>query len=307
MSDEERDTVPERRAQNQFDFLKYFPLIALAVCTALCVIFMRIPFLSIFYLAPLGCAVMLYGSYLVPFIAAAAVHAAVCLITGTFAPNDILYMTAMFFVFAWMIGGKALRTLYRFFITAAAGTIGFFVIINPADSFNVLYEQIVTELAPGASVSGLMEMVNNVLLRGGALVSMCLMYLANRQLALTAAWIVKRRRNDRKLTDFFAPAGLIWVLSGAIATILLSVLSGIVILEIIAWNVFIICAIIYLAQGAGILLHIIAKRSSAFRTGILVLAVALLISPFSLIAVAAMLILGIAENWVPIRTAKKTL
>jgi len=285
-----------------------FELVTIVVCAALCILFMRIPFLSMLHLAPLGCAIiMLYNrvktpnSYIIVFAAAISAHIIICAVTNTFFPLDILYIAGMFFIFSWMMGGRSVRGLYRFFITVIAGTIGYFVITSQNESLNMLFEQIIAELAPGISVSDFMETVNIVLYRGGALVSMCLMLFVNRQLASAAAWIIVRQRINRKLTEFFAPQGIIWVLSGAIATIMLALLFGIVILEIIAWNVLIICVIIYLAQGAGILMHILTKRSSAFKMGAAVLAVILILSPFSIMAVAAMLILGIAENWIPIR------
>jgi len=307
MSDESGNTPSrtEQRAPVFFNISK-FALIAVLVCSVLCVIFMRTPVLSMFYLMPLGCAVILSGSYWIAFIAAAAVNIIVCAFTNALSPVDIAYISGMFLVFSWMIGGKVPRGLYRFFIMVIAGTVSFFVVVNPNDSFAVLFEMLVTELAPGVPSAEFMEAVNGILIRGGALVSMCFMFFVNRYLAITAAWLIKRQRNDRRLTEFFAPSGLIWVLSGAIATILLSVLFKFQIIEIIAWNVFIICAIIYLAQGAGILMHMLTKRSSAFRMGAGLLAFVLILSPLSVIAVAAMLILGIAENWVPIRLAKKT-
>ena len=106
--------------------------------------------------------------------------------------------------------------------------------------------------------------------------------------------------------EFFAPPVTIWGLSGALVVILLTRMFRIQVLEILAWNILVICAIIFFAQGAGIFLHFLARRSYILRFVFIVLVVMAILSPFlNMIAVTAILILGIAENWLPLRAPKK--
>jgi hypothetical protein len=75
-------------------------------------------------------------------------------------------------------------------------------------------------------------------------------------------------------------------------------------LEIGAWNILTLCAILYLAQGAGILLYFLGRLAMPpflrFLTHFLIILV--LFSPkINVFALGALAFLGIAENWVPFR------
>jgi uncharacterized protein YybS (DUF2232 family) len=106
--------------------------------------------------------------------------------------------------------------------------------------------------------------------------------------------------------EFFAPPVTIWGLSGALVVILLTRMFRVQVLEILAWNILVICAIIFFAQGAGIFLHFLARRGYVFRLISVVLVIIAILSPvLNMIAVSAILILGIAENWLLLRAPKK--
>jgi uncharacterized protein YybS (DUF2232 family) len=136
-------------------------------------------------------------------------------------------------------------------------------------------------------------------MRGGALVTVFFLFFINRQVTITAVWILKKQRNGRVLSSFFVPPNTIWVLSCSLAAVLLTKLLKIEILEIIAWNVLSVCAILFLAQGAGIVSYLLARRSSGFRFAAGILIVLVIISPgLNIIVLAALLLLGISENWV---------
>jgi len=286
-----------------------YALITIIVCTALSMFFMRTGFLSFFYLVPLGYAVIVSGSYWYTFIAAALANIVICIFSVVLSSGnsanmwiDILYLTSMFLMYTWIVGGKNIRTAYRIIIASAAGAVFFLFMVFKMDSvFFILFTEVAQELFPGLAAMDFMETTRGVLFRGGALVSMMFLFFVNRQLAISAAWLIKRQRNDLGLTGFFAPYGAIWVFTGALATIIISGMFAIEILEILAWNVFIICAIIYLAQGAGILMHLLAKKSSAFKVCSIIFLIVLLLSPLTIIVIAALLLLGIIENWRPFR------
>ena len=69
-------------------------------------------------------------------------------------------------------------------------------------------------------------------------------------------------------------------------------------------NVFIICVIIFLAQGGGILTYWMSLRTNVLRLIISVLMIVVLFSPLNSFAVAALILLGIIDNWRPFRIAK---
>jgi hypothetical protein len=216
---------------------------------------------------------------------------------------DILYLTVMLFVFSWVIGGANLRTAYRMIIASCAGAVLFLIIINrPGSDFLLIFTRIAEGMTPGLVN---FDLARSILLRGGVLASMLFIFFINRQLAFFAVSLILRQKKSGTLAAFYAPHNAIWVLSGSLVTIILTRLVRVEILEIIAWNVFIICVLIFLAQGCGIMMHILSQRTSAFRIAVNILFIVVLLSPLGTIAVTALILLGITENWRPIRLGAK--
>ena len=311
------------------------PLVLMLVCAFLSVVFIRLGFLSLFFLAPLGYAVLACNSVWLPFFSTAAVNSGCLIIIRLFSRNspgsygnmlpEILYFLTLFLGFAWIMGDGRLRTAYRFVLACAAGTLMFLVYIN---SPNSVFYAVLRDLAemsasvfanPSVAEAGrsvpqqmmtperVLEMVDFILLRGGALASTALMFFINRRVSLNAVSFVKRQGRDQGLAAFFAPSFTIWAMTGSLAVILLTRMFRVEILEIMAWNVFVICAIIFFAQGAGILMYVLARRASfAVRIFVSVLVVAAILSPvLNMFVIPAIIILGIVENWLPLRAPKQ--
>jgi hypothetical protein len=80
-----------------------------------------------------------------------------------------------------------------------------------------------------------------------------------------------------------------------------------VFLEIAAWNVLVLSASLFLAQGIGIVMFFLSRRrlSTLMRFCLGVLAVIIAVSPpLNLAVLGALVILGIMENWLPLRRLK---
>ena len=284
-------------------------LITVLVCVTVSVIIMRTGFLTMFYLAPLGYAVMATGSFLFTFTAAAAVNLIVIIITNISLMGnslsilmDIMYLCALIFLFTWAVGGKKIRTAFRIILASSVCTIVFiFIILRLGGQFYAFSMEVANELLPGLVTMEMLEITRAILLRGGALISMFLMFVINRQIAGGVLWLIKKQRYGRSLVEFFAPVNTIWFFSGALATVIIASMSGIEALEIAAWNVFVICVIILMAQGIGILSHFLAGKSHVFRLCSTILVIAMLFSPLAVIIAAAILVLGIVEIWRPLR------
>ena len=322
--------IEDLRAQDT-DVQKKSKLIVIIVCAILSVVFTRLGFFSLLFLAPVGYAVLVCNSLWLASLAAASLNAALLIIMRLFSGGspgnislEILYYTALFIGFAWVMGGSILRGAYRFVLASAAVTVVFLIYINSSGSpfFSSLNEmsQILTQVLNSDNVDPanrsllqqiitperVQETVRSFILRGGALLSVSFVFFINRQISISAVSIIKRQRKERGLMEFFAPPVTIWGLSGALVVILLTRMFRIQVLEILAWNILVICAIIFFAQGAGIFLHFLARRSYILRFVFIVLVVMAILSPFlNMIAVTAILILGIAENWLPLRAPKK--
>jgi hypothetical protein len=167
--------------------------------------------------------------------------------------------------------------------------------------------------------------------RGGAVVSCFLLFFISRSLSDFLVRIFRRRKLRRMAVSgtvvpdtvqgttvqgttvpgialFHAPPEAIWVLSAGLALVLLSRFFKIGFIETAAWNILVICSMIFLTQGAGIVLFGMARRGippvSRFLLNILV--VVIIFSPgINAFALGVLLLLGIAENWLPLRVVKQ--
>jgi hypothetical protein len=306
--------------------LRTAPVVTVIICACISVFFIRTGFFSLFYLAPLGYAVMASGSLWLTFSAAAVINTVVSVVSRLIAGNavplwlEVFYFSTMFLGFIWIMGGTSFRTAYRFILAAAAGTIAFLVFINnrSSDFYSVLKDTAAAILyssegeAAGRSFlqqmlapEKIQESFKNILLRGGALASVLFIFFINRQISLAAFWFLKKQRKNRGLTAFYAPPYTIWALLCALAFLLLTRQLKLQIFEIAAWNVSAVCVILFLAQGAGVLMHMLLRLAPAFRLVINILIIVLIFSPLSAAAFAALLLLGIAENWLPLREPKQ--
>ena len=83
--------------------------------------------------------------------------------------------------------------------------------------------------------------------------------------------------------------------------------TGLEVPEIILWNVFILCVMMYLAQGLGIFQSFLARPSTPpfLKLLILIAFCFLLFSPvINTVLFVGLVLLGIAENWVAFRMPK---
>jgi len=221
------------------------------------------------------------------------------------------------------------RTLFRFVAASVAAALMFMGMIHwfGRDGFLALANRLeplitayIASAAGGDAVrqsllenaftpERIIEMVLTVTFRGGALLSAVFLLFFSRQMAFLLARLFRRNRvGTGDLTGFFAPRRAVWVFSASLPSILLGRALSIQAVEIVAWNLLVICGLMFLAQGGGIVLFNLARRSMPLLLRLLlgVLFVIVVFSPgINFFAFGALLILGIAENWLPLRMAKQ--
>jgi hypothetical protein len=337
---------------------------------------MRSGFLAFFFLCPLGLVAAAWGGT-VAWGAAALAAAGDLVLSSLFlryaggkfgdALPGFMYFTVTIVSFLWIMapprsgpGIFMVRTACRFAgASAAASAVLFLTVLVPANRggfFDFLRSQAEMISALFVSTAGadaarralleenaspgrIMEFIQSISLRGGAVASCMLLFFVNHQLALTGAGIVWRRRlaaaargqerypvgNDpagaprageprRRLDTFRGGDGLrnfhlsgsvIWIFSFSILAVVLTEITGLSIPGIAAWNVLVICGLMYLAQGAGIVLHFLARRGPLMRLAMNILIVVMIFSPgINAFALGLLVLLGIAENWLPLRAPK---
>jgi hypothetical protein len=90
-------------------------------------------------------------------------------------------------------------------------------------------------------------------------------------------------------------------------TILLGLWIKITLIEVIAWNILVVCIILYLVQGGGILSFLLVRTAMPplLRFALVFLSSVVFFSPgINAFVLGAVTLLGIAENWVPFRAPK---
>jgi hypothetical protein len=313
------------------------------VCAVISVVLTRNGFMSFFFLVPLGYAAAVYNPAAAwqAFVIAAILNGVLSVGFSLYyragmvgAGMDVLHYTVMTLGFTWiMTGGNngtilRVRTMYRFVAASVAGALTFLLvghgvgnnagfaefIRSQAEAFSSLYMDAAGVdaarrpfLERALTPEKVVEAITAVALRGGALTAALVVFYVNRQAAWSLAWMIRRRRSAQSLRAFHVPSGAIWVLSLSLAGVLLFRIIKVEFPEIIAWNILVLCAILFLAQGGGIALFTLANRPMPpmLRLVCNILCIVVIFSPGINTAVLGLLILlGIAENWLPLRAPK---
>jgi hypothetical protein len=307
----------------------------------------RSGFLTIFFLVPLGVIACKYNTKTLLFgLFAAALGNGLLSLGFAYSLNryggdfirDVLYFTITMAIYGWIMvpSGEGFSFLrisraYRFIAGALVEALVFFLIFVLAGDNSafrsVLKEQAeaITSFYIASSGSDvvqrslleqyltpelILETLRLVALRGGGVVSCLFVFFINRQLSLFIVRLTRRGQlplSSGGMVCFHTSPRLIWVLSFALFFVLITRLVKLEIPEIIAWNVLVICVVLYLVQGGGIVLHFLSRASVPpfMRLVLNVLIFFLILSPgINAFALGALALLGIAENWVPFRAPK---
>jgi hypothetical protein len=299
----------------------------------------RSGFLGVFFLVPLGFTACVSGRAAAWKAALLAVlfnllfALGVALFLGRpfaeFLP-DLGYFILIAAAFTWLMAPPAagprifrLRAAYRLSLGALAGALaGIGFILGDAAGLGAfvrsqaeLLSALAVDSAGGDAVrrslleqelspQRIMGIFNSVLTKGGAAASMAAVLFISRQFSRALAALVRRRgmENGGSLKDFHAPSHLIWVFSLSLGGVLLFRLTGLSLVETLLWNFLTLCALMYLAQGFGILQFFLSRRTPPLRFLLNLGIILAILSPGINMAVLALLtLLGIAEYWAPMR------
>jgi hypothetical protein len=333
MSEGSDDKVEEAvvvQKVNESPQISLASLVPIIICACLSVLFRNFGLLALFFMAPLAYAILVYKQVWPTFIAVTAINAVYSIISGMIRDTgnpwmEILYFTTLFMCIIFIMGADKfgqIRTAYRFVIASAAGFLGFliFILTRQSSGFYTMLREMADFIArsiviyddggdfgrssilSGSLTAGkIAEMSKDILLRGGILSSMFFLFFVSRYIAQTLAMFIKRRPKDAGLISFFVPQGTIWVFSGMVVFVLITRMIKADFLQIIAWNLLVICAILFFAQGIGLVMHLLAKKTPAFRMFINVLIIVSIFSPLIMLVFLAVLLLGVLEAWMPFR------
>jgi hypothetical protein len=330
-------TVPQHKSA-----VAYLPAVVGAVVS---VGIIRSGFLMFLFLVPFGVLAYCYTPRTAWVSAAAAVAGNVvfALVLVRFFERrsfdlvgwNVLYFAVMIVVFTWITappftGFFPIPLAYRFAAGAVAGSLSFIPLViaakNDAGFYQFIKDQVEAAVSLYASSSGadvvtrslserymtpgwILDTLEFAALRGGAVVSCLVLLFLSRQIALIITWFVRRVRIGGSILRFRVTSRLIWVFSCSLLAALLGSVLKITVLEIAAWNILVLCGIMYLAQGGGILFYFLEETAMPplFRFGLHVLVFIVIFSPgINAFALGALVLLGIAENWVPFRAPKSS-
>ena len=303
----------------------------------ICLFFIRGGFLALFFILPLGFIGFGWG----PKTLWAALGFAIlgnCIISfglslaaGISAGSmflDMLYFATMTAAFAWIIfpfdeKSAAIPGYQRLAIGSLAGTLVFIALFFRTVNNEYFYQEISRQIeiifslygASGSAdaqnavmdpalIERIYELMQNVIVRGGALFSSIMIFFMNRQLSIFLIRIFGGPRHKKVFVNFHASQKLIWLMSAAGVLIPIVSLFSWTAFGIILWNIITLCALMYLAQGLGIIMFFASKPNfPQFLKYVLPVAfVFLLFRPgINMVLLGGIILLGIVENWVSFR------
>jgi hypothetical protein len=301
--------------------------------------------LGFFFLIPMGLTAALWntGTAWVSVLVAVVSHAAIGLGLSLVVPLasrdfvlDTLYFAFMVSAFVWIIrppergpGFLRIRAAWRLTLGAAAGVFFFMVIAVSAGensgftAFARAQSELLFSLFIDASGSDaarrslleqhfspqrIRELMISLILRGGGLASCMVVFYISRFIVLFLAGLIRRGRVWPGLREFRVSPWLIWAFSLALGTVIFARLVKWQTPEIVAWNVLALCALMYLAQGAGIVRHFLTRRpiSPGLRLFVNIAVIFAVLSPgLNGLLFGALILLGVAEHWAPLRVIKQ--
>ena len=327
-------------SHNEIPGLKiYLPALLTA---GVCLLLVRTGIFSFFFLVPLGFAAYRYD-YKIAWAASflAILGNALVLfgsaITGGFAAStviwNLIHFAVMISIFMWITAPSQavaervplkIRFLSGYCIGALA-LIGFLFQLMANPGFSEYLASLLSAMVPQSAGSELMtpeviiQVIRNIFLRGGGLLTCVILFTFSRQVSLLFARIIPGKTRDtsemfsayfqriNSLTAFHLNPTMIWVFSSSLLLVVLTRIMRIEILEILLWNILTLCSILYLAQGIGILQFFLSRPtiSPFMKLLLLVLIFVFFFSPFlNTVLLVGLVLLGVAENWVPFRAPK---
>jgi hypothetical protein len=335
MDDYDRRSPPRSPVPEE---LRWFPALAAGLASAVLV---RLGMLAVFFLVPLAFTASGFnGKTAWTAALAAALGNLLCslglsvygVLDGGAALGDLLFISLIMAIFTGLVAppalaGRRLKAVpgaYRLLGGAVLGVLAFLLMLNLSPdrgdfyaSFRSQAERLSSALAASLgtdavrrnlveeylSAEAIVKAFTLLTLRGGALASVALIFFMSSRFGRALARIFLRREEGPP-PPFHALPVLIWVFSGTLVGILLSRLGQLEFLEIVLWNILILCSMLYLAQGWEIMAFFLARAPVPpfLRIVVKVALILFFLRPgFNVVIPGLLVLLGIAENWVPFR------
>ncbi len=299
---------------------------------------------SPFFLVPLG-MVALSGSMAPALVSAAvavlANLAAVCISVGpsVFADpfallSDTAYFTTLVFSFAWAAvrvrdGGRLKSLSVRLVIASALSTVVLFAILVAArkdrtvvDFFNVQAAAIVDafKAAAGADVvqkslldkeltaESVVKTFSDIVTRGALIGHLLFFGISWRIARMFAAFRNPALRSRGGFLFYRNDARLVWGLIASLLAVVAAERFKYEAFTAVSWNAMLLCVSLYAAQGSAVVLFNLSRPGvpPLLRSLIVFAAVLLVFRPgINAAAAVALAVVGVAENWLPLRAPIK--
>ncbi|MFP3041937.1 hypothetical protein LQZ19_08960 [Treponema primitia] len=260
---------------------------------------------------------------------------------------DVFCLAALIAIFTWITSPPErapaffrMPVVYRIMAGSVLATLVFALVIysmrDDQELFSVFRQQAEALASLYAASSGadvvqrslteqymtadtILKTLGDLAIRGGILMSWALLFFISCQISLVITWLVRRivQRSSPRILQRMWPNGLlvnfhlraecIWALSFSLLAVLAGVSLKLAPLEIVGWNILVICIILYLTQGGGIALFFLTRVfiPPGMRFFLNLFILVLILSPgINVVFLVGLVLLGIAENWVPFRAPK---
>lgn len=249
--------------------------------------------------------------------------------------GDFGYFAAVLATFVWAVAGPVpriavprLRLAYRMVLAGlvSAGVAGLVMVLAGSSLKALFLEQaskLVDLLKQGEGSDAversllessltpelLLESSKAVALRSAVFLH-AVFFALNWRIAVTlAGFRMPGLRRAYVFSRFRLEGAFVWVFLPSLALVLLGFVVDSPALDAVAWNLALSCALLYAAQGLGVLDYNLGRPQipRIARLGALVAIFLVALRPgANVVLVAALVVLGVTENWLPLRAPIQT-
>jgi len=232
---------------------------------------------------------------------------------------DFFTITVLTLIFTWIVSPPLFLSFklpgaFRMIIGSSLGALLFIFIFLRQIAEPVFINQVEAitntffsfNLGEEILVDDILYLMMDIMLRGGSLLSCIIIFFLNRHLGLMISRLFRKEKGKPVFVAFHVYPVFIWIFSITLILLVFTSISGLLIPEILLWNILLICAMLYIAQGMGILQFFMTRPQTPpfLRLGLIIVIIGFILSTvLNTVLIVGLLLLGIVENWLPIRTA----
>lgn len=246
---------------------------------------------------------------------------------------DSVYFSLISGGFVWAVFPRerpVLKLAYRLSIASVSSSLALavlFVVLRGEQAFDIFIRSQAEMIAETLKAAAGADVVQRSLLeqsldidavarflslsvKRGAVVAHALFFAFSWRLSFAIVSLRdKKLREKFSFADFKNDPRVVWLLIGSLLGSIATLRIENEVFSIISWNSLFLCALLYFSQGCAVVIFNLRRPSipRLLRPFLAIVGILILLQPgINAFAVIAFAVIGIAENWLPLRAPIKT-